>query len=149
MHSMRRLSARRPGRGAALVLAVLAGCGDGNAMPSVSTYEVKGKVTLPDGKPLTSGQVYLVPVKGSPLDAYGKIGPDGGFTLTTIGGKSGAPAGEYKVRIEPDPEATPKPARGGVAKFPYPTKYADEDASGVTATIEPKPNDLNIQLKSK
>ena len=150
MRPLQRWPARRVGRAAALALAVLAGCGDGdNAAPSVTTYEAKGKVTLPDGKPLTSGQVYLVPVKGSPLDAYGKIGPDGTFALTTLGGKAGAPAGEYKVRIEPDPAAAPKPDRRGVAKFPFPAKFADEDTSGVVVTIEPKPNDLNIHLGAK
>ena len=78
-----------------LCLILVAGC-DGGGLQTV-----KGKVTV-DGAPLTSGSVRFVPdtAKGNKATAEpaGEIGSDGTYTLMT-NGKSGAPAGWYKVTV--------------------------------------------------
>jgi len=64
---------------------------------------VQGKVTL-GGKPLGGGIVYLYPPEGEER-AYvplGFIDPQGNYSVTTSGEKEkGAPAGKYKVTVEP------------------------------------------------
>lgn len=118
---------------AALGLA-LAGCGGERGPDLGSSYPVKGKVTLPDGKPLADTKVNF---KGP---AYGgaTTGSDGSFKIEG----EGLPAGEYRVYLEGG-------ARGGKRSMalPYPTKYLDEDASDLTAIVKPEgPNDFSLQL---
>jgi hypothetical protein len=136
----------RNGRGGILVLltgsvALLAGCRDpDSAVPSATTYEVRGKVLLKDGKPLTRGRVVFVAQQAPVFNPYGEIGGDGTFQLSTIKPGDGAPAGEYKVRIDPAPEDVAGPR--GIKQLKYPPKYTDEDVSGLQVTIKPEPNDL-------
>lgn len=142
-------SAREAGRLAAMIAAVLtnlAGCGGGSGAPPVVTvHEVKGQVLLADGKPLGGGRIYFVPKDGT-TTSEGVIGADGTFSLTTGNSGSGAPPGEYKVRIEPDDPsllAIHKGRPGSQAKkLPFPKKYLDEDSSELTAKVEPKANAL-------
>jgi hypothetical protein len=78
-------------------LVSLVGCGDGPKLAPVS-----GKVTLSNGKPVTSGWVTLKPDKskgntfgGEPM---GQINEQGEYTIET-NGKPGAPLGAYKVVV--------------------------------------------------
>jgi hypothetical protein len=140
-HRDRRTSARGLRIGTTgLLIGLLAGCG--NLSPSEATvYPVTGKVLLPDGKPLTSGRVEFMPVKGG-MPATGDLGPDGSFSLKTGTGLEGAPAGEYKVRLEPTALASKKKGASPLV-YPFPAKYADEDANtGLTATVKAEPNTL-------
>jgi len=122
-----------------LTMLSLGGCGD----PSTAAgplYPVKGKVLLADGKPLTTGRVEFLPVKGG-MPAAGDIGSDGSFSLKTGDGREGAPAGDYRVRIEPKTLAAKK--QGKPASFPFPAKYVDEDGyTGLTATVLAEPTTL-------
>jgi hypothetical protein len=128
------------------VLAALAGCGDPDAPKRVTVYEVKGQVLTAQGKPLSSGRIYFVPVKGSTTPAQGTIAADGTFTLNSGQSGAGAAPGEYKVRIEPLEETLPVAGRGksraAVKRFPFPMKYNDEDTSGLVVTVQPQPNTL-------
>jgi hypothetical protein len=125
--------------GLVLVAGVL-GCGE--SRPSIGhVYEVKGKVVLPDGKPLSRGRIYFVRTDGA-LSSNGTIGTDGTFSLTTGSDGEGAPPGEYKVRIEPDDPNTLPTKRNPNGKLPFSAKYLDEDTSNLTVTVEPKPNQL-------
>jgi hypothetical protein len=80
------------------------------------TVPVSGKVTVA-AQPLSKGTVRYVPnaEKGnsSKFQAFGTIGSDGKYTLTTDG-QGGAPLGWYKVvistRVPPGADA-PKPAK--------------------------------------
>jgi hypothetical protein len=56
----------------------------------------------------------------------------------------GAPAGDFKVRIEPEDKSLIATSRSSASakKLPFPAKYLDEDSSGLTATIKPEPNQL-------
>jgi hypothetical protein len=121
-----------------------AGCGDSGAPASVSVYEVRGQVLLADGKPLSGGHIYFVPRDGA-VTSEGSIGPDGTFSLVTANSGEGAPPGDYKVRVEPGDRSllatTGRPARSA-RKLPFPTKYLDEDRSGLVATTRAEPNRL-------
>jgi hypothetical protein len=122
----------------------VAGCGGQNdAAGKVDVFPVSGKVVLPDGKPLQSGRIVFVSKDGM-SSSTGKIGEDGTFTLTTGVSGEGAPAGEYKIRLEPDEtklKAVPKGSRPGAA-LPFPGKYTDESTSELTATITSGTNQL-------
>jgi len=86
-----------------------AGCGK-----QETHYPVSGKVTL-NNAPLKGGIVTFIPdeSKGnkSKSNATGMINAEGNYTLMT-NGRSGAPAGWYKVTVNPD---TPS-GMGGAAE---------------------------------
>jgi hypothetical protein len=127
------------------VAAGLAGCkGGADALPVLKVYEVKGKVLLADGKPLTNGSVYFVPKGELTITPNAAIGADGTFSVVTGGSGEGAPAGEYKVRIEAAGVQV-----GQKSKKPlFPFKYTDEDSSGLVVTVRPDSNQLEpFQLK--
>jgi hypothetical protein len=122
----------------------VAGCGKSDSLPVLQVYDVKGKVLLADGKPLSGGQIYFVPKGDLPITPSGEIGPDGTFSLVTGGSGEGAPPGEYKVRIE----SRQFQADGKVKKSQFPARYNDEDSSGVLITVRAGTNQLEpILLK--
>ena len=123
-----------------LLGSVLAGCGRSDALPSYQVYEVKGKVLLADGKPLGAGIITFVPKGDLPVTPSGTIGSDGSFSLNTGGSGDGAPAGDYKVRVEA-PQLQPAPTRSR-KKPVIPQKYTDEDSSGVVITVRAQDNEL-------
>ena len=122
----------------AALLAALAGC-HSDKLPSLTVYEVTGKVLLPNGKPLTTGWVYFVPKSDLSVTPSAQISTDGTFSLDTGGSGQGAPPGEYKVRIEaPQLGVTPNSKRS-----PFPFKYTDEDSSKLVVTVKAEPNHLD------
>jgi len=123
----------------------LSGCGgQSDSLPKLQVYEVKGQVVLADGKPLRSGVISFVPKGNLAITPSANIGPDGSFSLVTGGSGEGAPAGEYKVRVEA-PEFRPDPK---TKKEIFPSKYSDEDSSKIEITVLPQENRLDpIQLK--
>ena len=149
-----KVSARRTALGravgivaaAGLMISGLSGCGE----PTYSTptvYPVKGQILLSDGKPLTSGHVVLVSNQG--MEFPGKVGSDGRFSIK-CGAGDGAPEGEYKVRIDPEPQpVSAGRAQKGAANLPFPAKYASETTSDLKVTVRPGENDLEpIKLLS-
>jgi hypothetical protein len=124
--------------------AALAGCsGRSDALPAYQVYDVKGKVLLADGTPLSGGLITLVPKGDLPVSPSGEIGPDGTFSIVTGGSGQGAPAGEYKVRIE-----TPQIPRAKNKKPLVPPKYNDEDSSNLAVTVRAESNQLEpIRLR--
>ena len=134
---MRSLAARavRVRWAAVLMVAALAGCG-GEGVPRLgASYPVKGKVTLPDGKPLARVKL----VFSGPVTNQAITSADGTFALES----PGLPAGDYKVSLAIT-EVT------GSAKrpvLPFPSKYLDEDASDLSMTVKPEgPNDFDLKL---
>ena len=122
----------------------LAGCHSRDALPTFQVYEVKGKVVLADGKPLSDGWIYFVPTGNLTVTPSARIGSDGTFSVTTGGSGEGAPAGEYKVRVE-SPQFNAK-SKSKKARLPF--KYTDEDSSGISVTVRPQVNQLDpIRLK--
>ncbi len=125
------------------------GCSNADAPQAMTTYPVSGKVTLGDGKPLTSGVVvFTAPEKGMQFSS--PVGEDGSFILKSSYG-DGAPEGTYQVRIERDPSKADAHLRGkkSAPAAPYPAKYGDESTSGLTAVVKPSPNVLEPFVLSK
>ena len=125
---------------AAWALLILAGCVDADSGPSVSTYPIKGKVVMPDGKPLGDGSVVFVPSGKEGVQASGKIAADGTFALTTRREGDGAAVGTYKVRI--DGSTTLSAPKGTKVKGAGLRIFGDEDTSGLSATVTSGTNDL-------
>jgi hypothetical protein len=103
-----------------VLVSVCAAAGCGKKLPSMSP--VSGKVTV-DNKPLTGGQVTLMPEIPKPtlenakpqsetVDvgiSSGQIASDGTYKIFTAG-KEGAPLGKYKITVTPTmmPSSDPK-----------------------------------------
>jgi hypothetical protein len=127
------------------VIAVsLAGCGESNPLSGIKVYPVKGKVSLADGKPLAAGKIVFAATK-STITSSANIEGDGSFTFKGASG-NGLPEGEYKVRLETDGATKVKK---GTA--PFPSKFLDEDSSGLSATVKPDEtsNDFDFKLTPK
>ncbi len=122
------------------------GCGDGSNAASAPLVEqtVTGKVVLANGKPLSRGQVTLIPLQEPFMPLYGTLKPDGSFTLGAGGVGTNVSHGEFQVSVEPlDYRAGTKP-KG----LPFPAKYLNETTSGLKATITPETKELQtIELK--
>jgi hypothetical protein len=139
-----RLCIQWPGAIAVAALLGLAGCHSSDSLPSVTVYEVKGQVLLADGKPLKGGWISFVPKGDLPVTPSAEIGSDGTFSLVTGGSGKGAPAGDYKVRIE-GLQSRPG-SRSSKPLFPF--KYTDEDSSGLLITVRAETNQLEpIRLR--
>lgn len=136
------------GRGAALaivamVVVVAGGCSRVRRPPLPQTFPVTGIVSFA-GKPLPSATVMFNPVAG---DGHGSIAltdATGRYRLTTFTPGDGVVPGDYRVaitKIELGGTASDSPA--AVAPDPknvLPAKYADHSTSGLTATVESKPD---------
>src|SRR6188768_2964890 len=104
-------SSRRPRALTCLVFCLSPIFGCQGTYSSAPTYEVKVKVLLSNGKPLSSGLVKLVSADGTLPEVSGEIQPDGAFAITTRNPGDGAAAGKYKVRIEPVGRKDPRKSR--------------------------------------
>ena len=80
---------------------VLVGCGRSDL------YRVKGRVQFPDGTPLSKGRV-VVELGGTAGQAWGRVKPDGSFTIGTLKENDGMKAGVVRVAIK-DAEVLPNP----------------------------------------
>jgi hypothetical protein len=140
-------------RRAGLVLTVaaligLAGC-ESNPVVSLTLYPVKGRVLLPDGKPLSTGRIVFVGGKSAITSGPAAIESDGTFVVKGSSG-DGLPEGDYRVRLEVDESKLP-PSGGDPAKrnatLPFPPKYSDEDLSDLTATVKPDASGNSFEFK--
>ena len=130
---------RRIAAVALLCLLGAAGCGSG-------LYPVRGKVTYPDGKPVTEGMVvFESKSEEARVTARGEIQSDGSFALSTHKPGDGAPAGKYRVLVAPknDPNAVDRPA----GPPPFDPRYADFNKSKLEFEVTPAgPNEFAIQV---
>ncbi|HET6572494.1 MAG TPA: hypothetical protein VFG68_02750 [Fimbriiglobus sp.] len=128
---------RLPSLGCALAgsLALLAAsCGDSGP----TLYPVNGKV-LVNGQPAEGAMVVLHPADPKAPKPSGTAGPDGSFTLFTHPHGDGSPAGDYAVIVTwypPDSRGVENP------KSLLPARYADPARSGLKATVQTGPTDL-------
>jgi hypothetical protein len=108
---------------------------------------VAGVVTL-DGLPVPRGTVKFIPAQGP--SAYGLIGEDGAYSMMT-GRERGLPAGTYTVTVVAN-EASVSSASPSAPPIPgkpiTPPWYRVQDASGLTFTVEPGSNEINLELLS-
>ena len=142
-----RPSVHGAGIGAAVVFG-LAGC-ESNPIGPLTLYPVKGRVLLPDGKPLASGKIVFVAAK-SPVTSTAVIESDGSFVFKGNNG-DGLPEGDYRVRLEVDesklPAPTGKPGQQKSLTLPFPKKYTDEDSAELKATVKPEASGNDIEFK--
>ena len=139
MDTKRYAAPRRLVTSAVLGLAALAGCGDSDRGASITTYPVKGKVQFVDGKPLTEGTVTFVPKGEAGRQAAGKVQSDGTYELMSSSSQKGAAEGEYLVRVESDASGA---AVGKGRRALVNPQFADENVSGLTATVKSGDNDI-------
>jgi len=125
-------------------LALLAGCTSrGPTLPTA--VEAKGKILLPDGRPLPGGRVTLNPQAATEVEAFGDVNPDGTFALTTYKPGDGACVGEYRVVIM----AMEGPLRGDPPIAPppiIPDKYSSLALSDLKATVQEGDNVCDFTL---
>jgi hypothetical protein len=126
-------------------LLALAGC---SSKPE--TFPVRGRV-LVNGKPLAGaeGNVVFHNLDDKLPMARGALQPDGSFELTTFRPGDGAVAGKCQVTVH-----TFVPGVGTEGEPGYrpprpvlPLLYTRLDQTPVTATVEPKENRLDLDLK--
>ena len=120
-----------------MVCGAAAGCGSGLGAT------VEGVVTY-QGAPLTLGNIAFHPASGAP--AYGAIGEDGSYTLQTAS-QPGVPPGDYRVSIV---SREVLPSKNGLPPMPgrsfIPPSYGGLETSGLTFTVEPGDNRIDIEL---
>jgi len=78
-------------------LLLFCGCSSNQNTSVVPIVPVKGTIIY-RGKPLTKGQIMFEPVDAG-RDAYGTIGPDGTFVMSTFKQGDGAVRGVHKVSV--------------------------------------------------
>lgn len=133
-----------------IVCLVLTGCGArpplDNALP---VHPVEGTLTH-KGAPMGGALVTFYPItpKG-PFDPApsAKADSEGRFKLTTYNTGDGAPAGEYRVTVywPGKPRGTPN-EEGDLPPDQLKEAYADKNRSRLRATVEAKPNSIDIKL---
>lgn len=97
---------------------------------------INGEIVFEDGTPLPVGQVRLVGANGI---ARAKLNENGTFSITSVSGKKGVPAGVYKVAIEAaalpgEPLSANEDSFSGSFTAPkqlIDLKYADPDTSEI------------------
>jgi hypothetical protein len=89
---------------ALLLISGFLGCARQTAKPPPPTQKVEGIVLRKDGKPVSGGGVEFRHATKPEFVSLGEVGPDGRFTLRTMGGISdavGAQEGEHTVTYTP------------------------------------------------
>jgi hypothetical protein len=137
-------------------LSLLLGCGPSG---QVKVYPVKGRVMF-EGKPMVGGGgISFVPkTETAGKTPGGIINSDGTYVLGTYSQDDGSMAGDFRVVIyqetvqEPkstpdgEPPAAAAPATVAAADR-IPQVYSSDRDSPLTAKVEPKPNEINFDLK--
>src|SRR5262245_15890701 len=126
-----------------VALGALAGCSRGGR----PVGHVSGVVTYA-GKPVPTGTVMFVPVESGP-PAYGDIGPDGRYELSTYCPGDGAVVGAHKVMITALEQLPPALAnnQNRLPQMLVPPKYGDTKTSGLSFEVKAGDNTLDILLK--
>lgn len=132
-------------RNSLLLLLPLAfvGCSS-RADDSPPAVPVKGKVVR-NGSGVKHVMVFFMKGDGAEV-ASGETNANGEFQLSTYDENDGAPAGEYKVTIQPG--SAEEGAEGEDVSTPeYLQKYSEPNATPLTATVtEAGPNEFTFEL---
>jgi hypothetical protein len=137
MHLTWRKSLRPPAVALLLLLGVT-GCGG-------KSYPVHGKVTYPDGTPLTEGLVVFEQQQegGKAIMARGDIQPDGTYRLSTNKPGDGVPPGKYRVMVVPksDLNEVDKPAA-----VPFDASFSEFTTSRLEFEVKANATEFPIQV---
>ena len=117
----------------ATVVAVTIGC-DGRPQ----RVPIAGTVLI-DGKPLTKGNITVIPANARAARAM--IDSQGRFRLTTFDEHDGAVLGEHAVAI-----VSTENVGGNGLRWLVPKKYKDTTSSGLTIKVEQPTKDMRIEL---
>jgi hypothetical protein len=112
---------------------------------SLTLVPVRGKVTV-DDKPVTSGQVSLIPLEKNESQkdtSSGSIDEKGEYKIFTGGGE-GAPLGKYKVTVTPSmmPSGDTK-----APSAPFNRKFGDPSATTLKIEVVNNPASGAYDLK--
>jgi hypothetical protein len=120
------------------VLVGVAGCGSGRSA-------VNGRVTYPDGSPLTEGNVIGQMGEGvNSVTVQGIVKRDGSFSWGTEREGDGAVPGKYRVAVVPRGLGDAELAQG---KRPaVDPKYSNPQTSGIEFEVKPGRNKLDITV---
>jgi len=131
-------TAKRARVAAALLLFGAAGCGP-NLQP------VHGKVTYPDGQPVTEGIVVFESDDGTrPVMARAEIQSDGTYVLGTFKPGDGVPPRKYRVLVAPKYDAN---AVDGPRKPPpIDPRFSDLKTSGLEFEVKSGANEFPITV---
>lgn len=140
-----------------------AGCSD-SGLPAV--YPVEGKVTGGSAS-LEGTRISFIAVEKGGSGATGIISADGSYKLEALDGRSGCPAGKYKIVLSPNMEAMqksmidlqklstkPGPSRPGMQNSstaptfpaPFPDAYRDVEKSPKTVEVKAESNIIDVAL---
>lgn len=157
----------RPGKLAAITLVtvgiVLTGCSNSSRLP---TYPVTGAVTS-QGKPVAGAAVTFVPTSTEGEAASAITDSEGKYALTTWEAGDGARPGQYRVKVSKQEQATVAPAKmvqnlsieeeqkiyvektkpPPPPKRSIPSKYQDDQTSGLIHKVEEKPTTFDIKIE--
>jgi hypothetical protein len=126
--------------------------------PSGPTYwPIDGKVTF-QGRPVTIGQIRFCN-SGEGIDVIESLNAEGQYTVVT-GSRKGLPEGQYQVAVIPKldfsrvkndkhgfPIPSTMPSEGERNPPNIPRKYHDPSTSGLTATVKPEPNTVDVDMQ--
>jgi hypothetical protein len=121
----------------AVALTILGSSGCGRS----SLVRVSGRVAYSDGSPVPVGRV-LVDTRGKPMGAWGRIKPDGRFTIGTLELNDGIAPGTYRVAIV-DAGGSGPDGRGKLFVSP---QFSDFDTSGLEFKV-PEQTDWQIVVE--
>jgi hypothetical protein len=130
------------------------------------TYPVTGTVTL-HGKTLAGAAITFVPTADEGEAASAITDSEGKYALTTWKAGDGARSGEYRVKLSKQEQTTVDPAKmvknlsieeeqkiyveskkpRPPAKSLIPSKYQDEQTSGLIHKVEQKPTTFDIKIE--
>jgi hypothetical protein len=142
---------------------VLTGCSNSSRPP---TYPVTGTVTL-QGKPVAGAVVTFVPTGTEGAAASAITDSEGKYALTTWEAGDGARPGEYGVKVSKQELAAVDPAKmvqnlsieeeqkiyveskkpAPPAKRLIPSKFENEETSGLVHKVEQKPTTFDIKIE--
>ena len=120
------------------VLVGMSGCNNGR-------YSVNGRVTYPDGSPLTEGNVIGQTGEGAQsVTVQGTVKSDGSFSWGMERDGDGAPPGKYKVAVIARGLGDRERSEG---KQPaVDPKFSNPQTSGIEFEVKPGSNKLDITV---
>ncbi len=163
MKNVRRLHWRAGVLFLAIVGIIFAGCSSSSRPP---TYRVTGTVTL-KGKAVDGAVVTFVPAGTEGEAASAITDANGHYALTTWEAGDGARPGEYRVKVSKQEQQAVDPSKlvqnlsyeeeqkiyveskkaAPPAKRLIPSKYEDDQTSGLTHTVDKKPTTFDVKIE--
>jgi hypothetical protein len=114
----------------------LTGCGQ---------IKVSGKVTFPDGSPLTTGRVIFA---NETNNYSGKIRQDGSFSIGMLKDGQGIPRGKYKVAVvDAITEEFPEPRKPPIVTYLIAQQFRSPTTSGIEYDIQKATTNISIVVE--